>query len=53
MQLWTLYRCMRPILKMQEMLLTLDKFCKDGADAIVFTSSSTALSFVEQEEDLN
>lgn len=31
----------------------LDKFCKDGADAIVFTSSSTALSFVEQEEDLN
>ena len=30
----------------------LDKFCKDGADAIIFTSSSTALSFVEQEEDL-
>ena len=34
------------------MLLTLDKFCSNGADAIIFTSSSTALSFVEQEEDL-
>lgn len=29
-----------------------EKFCSNGADAIIFTSSSTALSFVEQEEDL-
>ena len=29
-----------------------DKFCRNGADAVIFTSSSTALSFVEQEEDL-
>ena len=28
------------------------QYCQYGADAIVFTSSSTALSFVEQEEDL-
>ncbi len=27
-------------------------YCQHGADAIVLTSSSTALSFVEQEEDL-
>jgi len=31
----------------------LDDFKKNGADAIIFTSSSTALSYVEQEEDLN
>jgi uroporphyrinogen-III synthase len=30
----------------------LAQYCQYGADAIVFTSSSTALSFVEQEEDL-
>jgi len=30
----------------------LAQYCQNGADAIVFTSSSTALSFVEQEEDL-
>ena len=30
----------------------LPQYCQYGADAIVFTSSSTALSFVEQEEDL-
>ena len=28
------------------------KFLKVGADGIIFTSSSTALSYVEQEEDL-
>ena len=30
----------------------LENFRNKGADAIIFTSSSTALSFVEQEEDL-
>ena len=29
-----------------------NKFCSNGADAIVFTSSSTVLSYVEQEEDI-
>jgi uroporphyrinogen III methyltransferase/synthase len=28
------------------------RFKKEGADAIVFTSSSTALSYVEQSEDI-
>jgi uroporphyrinogen-III synthase len=28
------------------------RYKKEGADGIIFTSSSTALSFVEQEEDL-
>jgi uroporphyrinogen III methyltransferase/synthase len=31
----------------------LDRFRKQGADAIIFTSSSTALSYIEQEEDLS
>ena len=30
----------------------LKKFRKMGADAIIFTSSSTALSYIEQEDDL-
>jgi uroporphyrinogen-III synthase len=30
----------------------LGTFLKDGADAIIFTSSSTALSYVEQSDDL-
>ena len=30
----------------------LEDFRKKGADAIVFTSSSTALSYIEQEDDL-
>jgi len=30
----------------------LEKFQKQGADAVVFTSSSTALSYVEQSEDI-
>ena len=29
-----------------------EKFKKEGADAIIFTSSSTALSYVEQSDDI-